>query len=188
MPTAPPLVASCLSVPTLHASDALLAECAGLFARIWPAAGGTAAQPSSWLAELVSAPPGMRDDEWLHVGCSPEGRPVSAALSFWRRIRLGARERWVLALRRVATYAAHRGVGQGSRAVRAALARLTPERDVCLFQTDIPVFYERIGARRIDNQVSTSVGGYAFRSAAAMILPGTAPWTPEAIDLCGPGW
>lgn len=61
---------------------------------------------------------------------------------------------------------------------------------VCLFQTEIPEFYEKLGSRKIDNKFTNSMEIYDkkycnFWDPNVMIHPGDADWTNGEIDLNG---
>jgi len=117
------------------------------------------------------------------------GQIAAICYSFHRVIALGSTQRTVLALAGVSTHPDWRRQGLGATVVRAAWARVAAPVTVCLFQTDVPAWYERLGARCIDNRIANSIGdGRAFWSSHAMIFPSAGPWTSDPIDLLGPGW
>ena len=110
-----------------------------------------------------------------------------------RRIRTPDGELVVAALHGVLCHPTHRGLGLGRAVVRAAF-RLVEDGHFPLsfYQTGVPAFYEKLGARVVDNPVVNSL---AFRPPAcpfwddyAMIYPASAPWPEGNIDTLGPGW
>jgi len=95
----------------------------------------------------------------------------------------------ILALANVCTRPERRGQGLGQSVVEAAWSRLCPEYSVSFFQTPVPAFYEKLGARLVNNSIFNGSGdARAFWDPYAMIYPASAPWTEAKIDLLGPGW
>jgi len=88
----------------------------------------------------------------------------------------------------------YRGRGWGAEVVRAALNYL-PELGVsaCLFQTDVPGFYQMLGCRRVSNIFfdGTRPDGSRddpFWSAEKMVFPADCDWPEGEIDINGPGF
>ena len=95
----------------------------------------------------------------------------------------------VLALASVCTHPEHRGQGLGRSMVTAAWSRLNPGLPVSFFQTGVPAFYEKMGARHVRNSLCNGKGdSQPFWEPYAMIYPANAPWPESKIDLLGPGW
>ncbi|MEO0514777.1 MAG: GNAT family N-acetyltransferase [Planctomycetota bacterium] len=101
----------------------------------------------------------------------------------------------VLGLMDVATLPETRGMGLGKRLVRAAWAEVDAGRvAACLLKTSgASPFYEKLGARVIDNPLVNSLaeGGVdrqPFEESAAMIYPAQADWPTGEIDLRGPAF
>jgi predicted N-acetyltransferase YhbS len=121
-----------------------------------------------------------------------DGRVLAVAVSFVRVIA-DARGRTlpVLALASVCADPADRGHGLGASVVRAAFARVPGDAPVCFFQTAIPDFYRRLGARVVGNEVINSVSAAAPRWDPHLMIwpaqPGIA-WPEGRLDLRGPGW
>lgn len=59
-----------------------------------------------------------------------------------------------------------------------------------MFETAIPAFYERLGARRLakDLVVNSTGNQVAFEDDFVMVFPETKPWPEGTIDLQGPGY
>lgn len=114
---------------------------------------------------------------------------VAMACSFRRVIATSTGESFpILALAGVCTHPDHRQRKLGSAVVQAAWSRLNREIPICFFQTGVPPFYEKMGARLVMNRIFDSRGTKGFWDPHAMIYPGDASWPVEAIDLLGPGW
>ena len=81
----------------------------------------------------------------------------------------------------------------GRAVVEAALGRLqNPHLGVthCLFETAIPAFYEKLGARQLpkDLVINTTGDQIAFEDEFVMVFPKSQPWPEGTIDLLGPGY
>ncbi len=86
-----------------------------------------------------------------------------------------------------------RGRGFGSAVVRAAFDLIDDGAFPCaLYQTDVPRFYEKIGARQVSNRLVNSLANdpmvCPFWGKHAMIYPSSYPWPDGEIDTFGPGW
>ena len=119
---------------------------------------------------------------------------VAHAEVFVRRIFTQEGEKDVLALAGVCTDLGFRGRNLGVEIVRAALAKLTEfDLDVCLFQTGVPSFYEKLGGRIIDNRVvnhhhpterqADDPDANPFWDETVMIYPANADWPTGTIEL-----
>ena len=121
-------------------------------------------------------------------------RVVAHANIFVRRIYCGTEGMDVLALAGVCTDPKVRGQGMGVAIVRKAFEKLAElNLDVCLFQTGVASFYEKLGARKIDNQFVNSANATdqvanPWWDKAVMIYPAEADWPNGKIDLGGPGY
>lgn len=99
------------------------------------------------------------------------------------------------ALAGVCTHPDARGRGLGVRLVREAF-RLVDNGTYpfSLFQNyaDNQPFYEKLGARAIDNRIVNSIGvdpqKCPFWADVAMVYPAGKRWPSGEIDLCGPGY
>ncbi len=121
------------------------------------------------------------------------GRILSVARFLPRRVETGRGPLDVLALAGVMTHPAERGRGLGRAVVRAAFAYVDDGTfPVSLFQTDVPDFYARLGAREVRNRFVNRLGqGPTERpwwSRVTMIYPAAYPWDEGEVDLVGPAW
>ncbi len=162
----------------------LIRDCLTLTRIVWP--------PKEMHVERVEKQrieePRIPGDRW-HV-VRQENRVVAVSRSFPRVIAEGSGRRFsILALASVCTHPDHRHAGLGRSVVAAAWSRLSPDLPVCFFQTGVPAFYEKQGARVVDNLIRNGKeGAKAFWDPYAMIYPASAPWPETPIDLLGPGW
>jgi predicted N-acetyltransferase YhbS len=82
---------------------------------------------------------------------------VGHAFTFERPIISESVETSVMALSQVCVAPAHRGKGLGAELVRRAFQRIrNGEFPVSIFQTTIPVFYQRLGATVVNNRFFNS--------------------------------
>lgn len=105
----------------------------------------------------------------------------------------------VMALAAVCSAVARRGEGWGRMVVQAAWGEVDRGRfPVALFQTSVPRFYDRLGARTVDNRFVNSGEldprpGRGTRedpwwNPHIMIYPAAFDWPAGTIDLQGPGY
>lgn len=119
---------------------------------------------------------------------------VAHAHVFVRRISASPTEMDVLALAGVCTDPALRGHGMGTAVVRRSFEKLTElDLDVCLFQTGVVPFYEKLGARPVENrfanrQNASDPTANPWWDKAVMIYPADADWPEGEIDLGGAGY
>lgn len=122
------------------------------------------------------------------------GRAYAHAETFTREIHAEGGSRKVLALAAVCADPALRGRGYGASVVDAAFAEVrSGAYAVSLFQTGVPHFYERLGARQVDNpfvnrQDSENPEANPWWESTIMIYPAYAPWPTGLIDLNGPAY
>lgn len=119
---------------------------------------------------------------------------IAHARIFRREIKTERGTLPVGALAGVCVHPDQRGHGYGAEVVRHAFQAL-PELgvDVSLFQTEVPEFYEKLGARRVTNHFfdSTRTDGKRenpFWGTCEMIYPASFSWPEGEIDLNGPGY
>lgn len=122
-------------------------------------------------------------------------RLVAHAAIFCRRIGADAGDLTVAGLARVCSAPQERGRGLGEQIVRAAF---NPVDDgsfaLSLFQTndEVQPFYEKLGARRVQNRFINSLGedpkASPWWDSVHMIYPAHANWPEGTIDLRGPGY
>jgi predicted N-acetyltransferase YhbS len=174
--------------PIGDVSPDLMRDAMTLDSAIWPGEGSLEQRIERCLREAQVESDVLSRIVW-HV--IRDERSVQAMASSYRRV-VATESGWrfpVLALAGVCTDPEHRRQGLGRAIVRAAWARVDAEIPVCFFQTSLPAFYERMGARVFHNRIYDGTGARrAFWEPHAMIYPADAPWTAEAIDLQGGGW
>lgn len=167
---------------------------------VWPSEDMT-------LPELVEAFPEVRRRHRLSgsEGARPSlrhlvwdsGELIAHALTFERRVSPGdehRREITVMALSGVCVAPSHRGKGLGAKVVRRAFERVdSGEFPVSLFQTDLPSFYHRLGAKVVGNRFVNATSevdpnANPWNDQWIMIYPEAYKWPDGAIDLNGPGY
>lgn len=123
------------------------------------------------------------------------GRWLGNAGAITRVIGTANGPRTVVGLLDVATRPETRGQGLGVKLVRAAWSAVDAgQYPACLLKTSgARTFYEKIGARVIDNPlVNTTADGepdrQPFGDSFAMIYPAEADWPDGEIDLQGPAF
>lgn len=128
--------------------------------------------------------------------------PVATACTFPREIRTPRGPLTVLALAGVCSVPERRGDGLGRAITRAAFADVDSGRyPVSLFQTNVPDFYAKLGARVVTNpfvnsrfdpndpaQAGRGTREQPWWSTHAVIYPATYAWPDGEIDLQGLGY
>lgn len=180
----------CFDVAELPQADLL--EIARLQVATWPCKDVTAQMAAQRILDQSQMCPPCGPMRAI-IARDGQGRLVAMARTFGREIALGARREVIMALGAVAVCPDLRGSGLGAAVVRRALAPVDQGRyRWSLFQTSQKVapFYEKLGAGRIGNAIVNSLapGTRAFWDEVAMRYPASMPWTPEPIDLLGPGY
>lgn len=146
------------------------------------------------------AAPVARDGEIFVVWDG--GAPIATAAFFPREIRTAHGPLTVLALAGVCSAPERRGTGLGQRVTRAAFAEVDRGRfAVSLYQTGVPDFYAKLGARLVDNPFTNSrfdpsdpanlgrgTADQPWWNPHVMIYPATFDWPVGPIDLLGPGY
>ena len=122
-----------------------------------------------------------------------DGQIVATSWFFPRRIHTSRGPLDVLALAGVKTRPEFRGRGLGRRIVRAALEYVDRGTfPVSLFQTNVPEFYEKLNARRVENpftnRLAADPAATPWWDRFVMIYPARYPWPEGPIELQGPGW
>ncbi len=121
-----------------------------------------------------------------------DGQVVAHAKTFVRTIRHDHGQLPVLALATVCTDPDLRGQGLGAKVTKAAFQQiaLSAWPDVSLFQTPVPVFYEKLNCRLVDNMFvdRTNVEApeaFPWRDDKVMIFPADFNWPDGVIDING---
>ncbi len=159
---------------------------AALAASIWSP--GEPPDVDKLLAEAATPDSELRSDEQAHMIRAGE-RVIAAARSFRRIVSVAGDSFPILALAGVCADERWRGQGLGAAVVRGAWARLDGPMAVSLFQTAVPDFYRKLGARCLSVAIVRS--GHAARpfwDPFAMIFPAEAAWPEGPVDIRGPGW
>lgn len=168
---------------------------ATLLCEIWPKPGRTVETRVERMKMLAASYEGPDQTAPRSLAIFDGPRLLAHAALVCRNIRTSAGEQTVAGLAQVCTDPSARGAGLGVRIVRAALAPVDAgDFSLALFQTtdDVQPFYERLGARRVENRFINSLGddpeADAFWESVQMIYPGEAPWPSGVVDLQGPGY
>ncbi|MBD3421791.1 MAG: GNAT family N-acetyltransferase [Chitinivibrionales bacterium] len=107
-------------------------------------------------------------DDPIHYVAWEDDRAIAHAMTFLRTIITSQGHLPILALRAVCTHPAYRGRNLGRDVVTRAFARIDGSMFVAsLFQTNVPVFYKKIGARQVSN---------AFINSTHPSIPQASPW------------
>ncbi len=178
-------------------SDRQIRAIASLIARAFALPDVTEEDHARWHSELGDKP--GHDTFVVFEG----GRALAHALLFPREIQTSAGPLRVGALAAVCSDPDHRGRGLGRDVARAAFKRVDDgAHPVSLFQTGIPDFYARLGARPVENKFINSrwqppregeSSGHGTRdnpwwNPHIMIYPAPYPWPEGEVDLLGPGY
>lgn len=167
-------------------------RCETLSAAVWPRHTQRSNRP-----EFASAPPPQ--EHWPEPQrprvflVRRDGVIVAKARMLPRRIATETGSLVVGALAGVLCDPDHRGRGYGTAVVRAAFGRIDDGAfDCAFFQTAVPGFYEKLGARRVHNRLVNSRATHPharpFWEDFAMVYPADFPWPDGTIDTLGPGW
>lgn len=122
------------------------------------------------------------------------GRPIAHAGYFRREIFTEAGAIPVGALWGVCVAESHRGQGLGAQVVRAYLNLMDQgEFPVGLWMTTRPGFYEKLGARMVQNpwvnhRDTETPNADPWPDEVKMIYPADYPWPAGVIDLNGPAF
>lgn len=103
----------------------------------------------------------------------------------------GGLEVWGLAS--VCVAKASQGLGIGRKIVEACFAQVDAARGVCLFQTTLPGFYQKLNCRLVNNKFvnrtdTKSPNENPFWDEYIMIYPSGFHWPSGTIDLNGRGY
>lgn len=131
-----------------------------------------------------------RSDKSAHFLVREDNKIRAHALIFRRELLTQSGPLPVGALATVCVHPDFRGRNWGADIVRAAFDFL-PELgvEVSLFQTGVPHFYQKLGARRISNRFFNGNDPKTpFWDGCEMIFPASFAWPEGDIDLNGPGY
>lgn len=165
---------------------------------IWPDKDKTISELiADWLAQIrqmQKSKSGKDGNHATHFLISEGNKAIAHARIFPREIYTPDGLLKVAALASVCVDANHRGEGLGAAVVRCAFEMVDRGTfPVSLFQTGVPGFYERLGARSVDNKFVNSgcdkdAEASPWWDKYVMIYPGEYPWPEGTIDLNGPGY
>ena len=160
--------------------------CVDLWHLVWPDD-----DPAGPAARLARTDPIYAALDAMQLHLAYDGTSLRAvARTFLHAVTLDGNPVEIVALASVCSDPNHRGQGWGDAVVNAAFERVDSEGRPAFFQSPVPKYYERFGARTVQNKIFTSIDGAdAFSDPWAMIYPGDSSWEDTArIDLCAPGW
>jgi GNAT superfamily N-acetyltransferase len=167
--------------------DELLAY-SGLSRTVWPP------RPDEEPKEIAPEDPASRPER-IVAFIRVDGETVAEAEGFSRVVATeGGNPLRLLALASVCSHPDHRGQGLGERVVKAVLRRVDDgEFPVAIWQTGVPGFYEKLGARAVSNRFvnrlhPTAPDKNPFWDKVIMIYPAGAKWPDGVIDLGGLGY
>lgn len=177
------------NLPFDQVSESLMLKAEELIRATWPEAHPAEATTDQILADFKARTP----NKVCHF-ILEEDQVIGYAESFPRTINTVEGKRTILGLGAVCVDTAQRGRGLGALVVKQAFERL-PENDtdVCLFQTGVPQFYEKLNCRLIDNQIVNSLNtedpeANPFWDDYIMIYPKQNHWPTGKVDLLGKGY
>jgi len=159
-----------------------LQDIEALYRIVWPVIPGAPAVESCLERE--------RADHIL-FSASIEGRVVASASGFSRTVFYAGGSLKLLALASVCTHPDFRHRGLGAEVVRRVLALVDKgQYPLALWQTGVPDFYEKMGARLVTNRFinskhPTDTEKNPFWDKFIMIYPSDAFWPEGTIDLNG---
>jgi predicted N-acetyltransferase YhbS len=120
-----------------------------------------------------------------------EGRLLAHAELFGRTIEAGGTQVMVGAIAGVCVDPECQGSGIGRELTQAIFNDLPQQNyPLILFQTNVPRFYEKLGARVVHNTFIRGRGDSTnpWRDDAVMIYPAHAPWPEGTINMMGEGY
>ncbi|MBN2710890.1 MAG: GNAT family N-acetyltransferase [Planctomycetes bacterium] len=140
--------------------------------------------------ELATGTDNSSCRRWLLHYIESDGNLAAVASSFGVTLKAGGEDLEVLAIAGVCCRESERGKGYGKALALDAFKRVNSgEFAVCLFQTAVPEFYEKLNCRRISNSIVNSTSdGVAFIDDYSMIYPAAYDLTEGEIDLMRCGW
>ena len=166
-------------------TDKQLLQACTLWNEVWP----KDASPEARAERVRQAELHKLEDHNIHF-IEEDGHIIATSRTFLQTIQVGNKKEKVLALASVCSNPNKRKLGLGKALVQHSFAHLNDDITICLFQTGVPEFYKKLGAKLINNQITTSAPDVrAFWEPYAMIYPALPEWDDRRpIDLLGPGW
>ncbi len=173
---------------------------AELHHRVWPKPGRTVEELMARVRALAEIRDGSEDQRPRLFVIRLSDRIIARATTLPRTIETSRGPLTVAGLAAVAAAPEHRGEGLGKRVVRAVFDLVDQGVfEWSLFQTSHAVkqFYEKLGARVIDNEIINSMAAdyceshptHPMWDDVAMVYPGgRSGWPMGRIDLRGAAW
>lgn len=173
--------------------ERLARQVCGLWEATWPKASERSL--SERAAGLVEEAARNSEDEVFHLIREGE-RLLGLCRTFRRRIRFveTGQESEVLALAGVCVEREARGGGLGAAVVSDAFRRLEEGcGSLCLFQTGVPLFYQKLGAYSVANEFvnscsTTDPGSNPWWEPWVMVYGERSRWRQGRVDLLGRGY
>lgn len=167
-------------------------QLATLWEVLWPSGDSETIEEraAGLLAETLPEQRMALGSERFHMAMQGD-EVVSVARTFVREIRFEETSRpySILALASVGTVPRHQGVGYGKAVVQDAFARLSEEVPWCLFQTQVPPFYSKLGASQVGNVFFDSLAedreARPWWDDHVMVFGDRRKWPAGRVDLCG---
>lgn len=165
---------------------------------VWPKEEFTLEQRIETMLEKVASPERRATSPRRLVVWENE-KAIAHALVFHREIHFvdddseSLATQNVLALAGVCTDATRRGLGLGAMVVKEAFTHVDKTAPVCLFQTGVVEFYEKLGARVVNNKFINRLDENApldspWWDSSVMVFPEKFRWPREIVDLNGAGY
>lgn len=179
-----------------HATDLTLPQMRSLSALVHLAFPDPSCSLDARVAQLLA----LRARQPLTMFVVWDGETAIANASFFtREILTTSGLLPVMALAAVCSAPDRRGEGWGRRVVAAAFAEVDAGKvSVSLFQTGVPDFYRKLGARTVENlflntgeldpRPDHGTREQPWWSPHVMIYPAAYPWPEGPVDLRGPGY
>lgn len=171
-------------------------DCLGimnLINAIWPQAGKSSQELADRMYESIRA--GNVKPGSIHYLIRDENETIIAhANAHGRDIKTIDGKITILAICGVCVIPDYRKFGLGAKLINAAFTRVDNGTfALSLFQTSVPGFYEKLGAKQVNNKFINSLNTDTpetnpWWDPNIMIYPASHPWNDEIVDLLGPGW
>ncbi len=171
-------------------------DCLGIMSiinAIWPRGEKTTAELAADMYKGIRAGH-IKPDSIHYLVRNETGAVIGHANGHGREIMTADGKITILAICGVCVIPEYRKFGVGALMVRAAFERVDDGIfPLSLFQTSVPGFYEKLGAKQVTNKFVNSLNADApdaipWWDPNIMVYPAKRKWSEEAVDLLGPGW
>ena len=179
----PPFIIETAQIHQLADRD--IAQMVDLFLLVWPP------KKRNARAELIEKCKWTRGQFDIRFLIRENDRIVAHTNIFSRPMLLGQKKVVVMALSGVCVHPNFRGRSYGKALVEKAFKYVDNRRFQCsLYQTEVPEFYDKLGARTLDNKVINSLDpkfadSSPFEDAFVMVYPKSYAEIEGTIDLLG---